>query len=177
MMEISDKINAALIEQITTAFQGVTRGKGVSLHEADVIDAYGSSKERAKARRLDTDTRWQDVPDADIEQYHWILSFLDLQGFHYYVPAYMVWSLKYYKTSESASSDRIIYALDLYLSTSKEMIEFRQSRFAVFTPEQCAAICGFLRFMAEHNDGYADGKAASEALEGYWGQFCPSEPV
>ncbi len=171
MSKASDNINTALIEQIAAAFQDVTRGAGVSLHEADVIDAYGSSKERAKARRLDTEICWQDVPEADIEQFDWILSFLDPQGFHYYVPAYMVWSLKYYKTSDSASSDSIIYAFNHYLSTSRGMKEWHQERFAVFTPEQSAAICGFLRYMAEQGDDFANSDAASQALAEYWGQF------
>ena len=55
-----------LIDEITSAFQDVRRGNGVTLHEATVIDSYGSMEERAKARKKDTERRWQDVPDRDI---------------------------------------------------------------------------------------------------------------
>ncbi len=47
----------AVIAAIRASFADVPR-HGVSLHEASVIDAYGSADERAAARLLDTDTHW-----------------------------------------------------------------------------------------------------------------------
>jgi len=44
--EASDTI----IEAIRTAFAGVPRG-AITLHEAEVIDSYGSAEERATAVR------------------------------------------------------------------------------------------------------------------------------
>jgi hypothetical protein len=55
-----------LIEEIHLAFDGVSREHGVSLRESLVIDDYGSSEERAEAKKQDTETRWQDVPDQHI---------------------------------------------------------------------------------------------------------------
>ncbi len=101
-----------LIAQIRKAFDNVTRLGGVSLHEADVIDSYGSQKEREVARKLDLDRFWWEVPHADIERYPWILSFLDATGFRYYIPAYMTWALTQYEDSGSLSLDMTIYALD-----------------------------------------------------------------
>ena len=55
-----------VIAEIDKAFDGVKRG-AVTLHEADVIDRYRSDKECKAARAQDTEGRWQDVPEADIE--------------------------------------------------------------------------------------------------------------
>jgi len=38
------------VNQIADAFADVSLGNGVSLREADVIDAYGTDDERASAR-------------------------------------------------------------------------------------------------------------------------------
>lgn len=73
----------ALIEAIIEAFDGVSRGNGVTLHEAMVIDDYGSPAERAAARAQDTEDKWQDVPEDDIRFSDAVLSFLDAKGFHY----------------------------------------------------------------------------------------------
>ncbi len=177
MTDEENERKAALIELITTAFQNVVRGGGVSLHEADVIDRTGydnkNAKNRVAARRLDTDRRWQDVPDKDIEDCYNILSFLDTEGLRYYAPAYMVWALKHFKTSGSMSSDSIIYTFNPYLNTGH--YEWEMERFAVFSAEQKTAICGFLRFMSEDSDEFADEYQASQALTGYWDQFCDAE--
>lgn len=48
-------------------------------------------------------------------------------------------------------------------------------RFSIFTAEQKMAIGGFLRFMSEDSNGFADEYQASQALTGYWEQFCDAE--
>src|SRR5207245_238190 len=82
------------------------------LHEALVIDEYGSQQERSAARGLDTERSWEDVSEADIERSDSALSFLDPIGFRHYLPAYMVWTLIHYADSDSMSVDSTIYALD-----------------------------------------------------------------
>ena len=60
---------AALIEEITAAFDGVSREGGVSMSEANVIDDYGDAGERWLARLSDKDTRWQDVTDEQLRAF------------------------------------------------------------------------------------------------------------
>ncbi|MCW3095898.1 MAG: hypothetical protein JWL77_1516 [Chthonomonadaceae bacterium] len=163
--------HTALIAQIRMAFAGVTRMGGVSLHEADVIDGYGSPQQRNAARKLDTDRVWWEVPDADIERYHWILSFLDATGFRYYIPAYMTWTLAHYEHSESDSGDKTIYALDCGERRNDHKLQY----FKLFSREQSEAVCAFLRFMEDDPTGMADSGAALGALKRYWGQFCAEE--
>jgi uncharacterized protein DUF6714 len=159
---------AVVVEQIHRAFAGVGREGGVSLHEAVVIDNYGSQEERETARTLDMEATWQDIPETDIEQCDTALTFLDPIGFRYYLPAYMVWTLNHYEHSESMSVDSTIYALDYcFLFRGLAMERFRP-----FSREQSEAVCAFLHFIAEEAGGMADDTAARRALKRYWGQFC-----
>ncbi len=151
---------------ISEAFSSVTRSGGVSLHEADVIDDYGSDEDRTEARKLDRDRTWQDVPSADIERFSWVLSFMDPIGFRYYLPAYMTWALKNYRNSNSASIDHAIYSLTP--SDKVDIAEWQEERFNAFSASQAQAIKSFLHYMAKNSDGMADGDAASEALSNYW---------
>lgn len=157
----------ALISEIHAAFKEVSRGRGVSLHEARAIDNYESDLEREKARKLDTDSSWDEVPDKDIEYFHDVFSFFDEEGFRYYLPAYMIWAVKYFDVSGSCSSDNVIYNLECSpVSRGKDRLVFD-----LFDLAQCRAICRFLKFM-ESNPLHADDEAATRALQGGWGQFC-----
>ncbi len=146
----------ALIEEITAAFDGVSRENGVSFRESRVIDDYGSDEERAKARSEDTETRWQDVPDDDIYHAYACLSFLDEIGFHYYIPAFVVWFLRYMDTEDpdfaSETSGSLIYHLNL--SDDEILTDLYLSRYKFFTHEQSKAIAHFLEFVEEQEDAF-----------------------
>lgn len=165
----AETARSAVIAEITSAFDGVSREDGVTLHEADVIDDYGSDAERQKARRLDQDSRWQDVPETDIENYP-ILCFLDPKGWRYYIAAYMVWSLRHHMTSDSMSVDSTIYTFKL--SKKEDLRKWEMSRYSTLTESQSKAVCNFLRFMRDHSHGFADELVARKALKKYWGRFC-----
>lgn len=104
--DFSDKFAEDLIEQaelltlIEQAFYGVGRDDGMTLHQAVVVDDYGSEDEFVAAAKLDTETRWQDVPDEDISTNTSIFCFLDPKGFRYYLPASMSWAVKNYEHDE-----------------------------------------------------------------------------
>src|SRR5678815_5091502 len=82
-----------LIDELKATFGSVSRGTGVTLHEAEVIDDYGSDDERAAARLLDTDNSWIELPDELIADHPSILCFLDTDGFRYYLPGYLTFAL------------------------------------------------------------------------------------
>ena len=170
----------ALIEEINAAFDGVSRENGVSLSEAWVIDNYGSDEERAAARKQDTETRWQDVADEAIADGYSCLSFLGEIGFRYYIPAYMVWYMRYIDIEEpddpypySNSFEWLIYALG---GLEERDSSYRLSKFRLFTIEQSKAIARFLEFNSERqNEYYAEfeylGNNSRIALEKHWRQF------
>lgn len=158
-----------MTQRIETAFGDVRRGSGITLHEADVLDACGSEKERVKARKLDTDEKWQDVPEREIEDHPSALCFLDPEGFRYYLPAYMRWSVRNYRTSNSLSCDMTLYALAP--SGNKGVTDWNRARWEVFTRQQSEVILDYLRFMLETGKDHADSFMAELAINAYWRQF------
>jgi hypothetical protein len=161
--EKADAAGTLLIKQITKAFEGVTRDGGVSLHEARAIDDYEGEQGRAEARKKDTDCRWQDVPDEWIEYFYDVFSFFDAKGFRYYIPAYMIWVLKNYRSSPSSSVDFTIYALGIY-----EDVDDPYARFRLLNAKQSEAVCNFLKLMATHGVDWVDTRVAKKALNQYW---------
>jgi hypothetical protein len=162
---MNDALRDEIIAEITAAFSGVRRGE-ITLHEADVIDDCGSDTARRAAHARDTEKRWQDVPDADIESYSAILCFVCPESFRYYIAAYVVWSLRNYRSSRSITSDWTIYALAP--NTNKDLDERKLTRFNMFSAEQARAIRLFLEYMVEHGDGHVDATVAKLGLEVYW---------
>jgi len=108
--DFSDKFSSDLLGRdellalIEDAFIGVNRDDGITLHQAVVIDDYGTDREFIAAKIRDTEVRWQDIPDVDIATNPSIFSFLDAKGFRYYLPAYMSWSVKNFENTRYDSS-------------------------------------------------------------------------
>jgi hypothetical protein len=100
-----------LLDLIRDAFGDVALGDGISLHEARAIDNYCTLEKRREARAKDTEESWQQIPDAVIEEHYDIFPFLDAKGFRYLLPAYMCWTVRYLKKSQSNTSEFIVYAL------------------------------------------------------------------
>lgn len=92
--DFSDSVRDELIAEIIAAFDGVSREDGTTLHEAESIDNRESGEENRAARRLDSEQRWQDVPDIAINACCSALSFMDAKGFRYYIPAFLRFGLK-----------------------------------------------------------------------------------
>lgn len=55
--------------------------------------------------------RWQDIPERLIAVENATLSFVSAEGFQYLIPAYMIWTLKYFEDGD-ISVDSTIFALD-----------------------------------------------------------------
>lgn len=165
--DLIDTMNA-----ITSAFAGVSREGGVSLHETRVLDDCGSDAERAKARAKDTEINWQDVPDSDIEKPDLSLNFLDPVGFRYYIPAYMMWELRLILDERSVDCNTHCAAIfALTLDEKKDMQEWQMARFEAFTTQQLRAINRFLRFYTMYGDDDFQKNYAQEALDQYWSKW------
>ncbi|MBV9787195.1 MAG: hypothetical protein JOZ51_03410 [Chloroflexi bacterium] len=170
--DMSERLNL----EIREAFAEVTRGAGVTLHEADVLDLYGSNEERLAARQLDTDRHWYEVPDDLIARKSSALSFLDAAGFRYYLPAYLSWTLRNYDSSDSNSIHSLLF--DLALRPWQEDRTHHEStaraRFGLLTTIQSQVVCRALRFLVAYCYPCVDTKLAQTALDQYWGDFCPA---
>lgn len=167
MQETDKEIRQRIIAEIERAFTDVRRGNGITLHQARALDDYRDEIEQAQARRKDTDARWQDIPDTRIEKLADTLAFLDPEGFRYYIPAFMIWALRHYETSDSFAGDAAAYIFGV-----NPLAEDNMDRFRLFTPRQTAAIAHFLEYFAYCADSnHTDNETAQKALDAYWRQF------
>jgi hypothetical protein len=156
---------AALVAEISAAFDGVSREGGTTLHEAEAIDDRKSPEEQCAARRLDPETQWQDVPDADIFACCSALSFLNETGFRYYIPAFMSYSLRHWGDDWNGILNSCEYhLLHDYPKSLRQSDPASIARKYRFTDAQSKAVARFLRFIIDIDETKAD-RATVEAVE------------
>jgi hypothetical protein len=137
-----------IIEMIRCAFDGVPRGQGITLHEAEVLDDYGTEEDRENARRQDNEERWQDIPQKSLSLFtYWM--YLDYEALRYYLPAVMISLLE---SAESGEYDNDASQSVLPLVDPRDVGRGHGEDFDVeglikkcaFTPKQVEAIYFFL---------------------------------
>jgi len=161
-------LGSAPLDEIARAFDGVPRGE-ITVREAEVIDVYGPMEERAAARAGDTETRWQDVPDADVRACNTALCHVDPVSWRYYIARYMTWSLLHFETDSSMSADAIIYTFDV-ATDSPVLTAYAHERFQLLDRAQSEVVARFLRYMSTRED-FADARVAKKAMGKYWDRF------
>lgn len=147
LAHLSESEAATLVQQLLSkAFQEVNRIGGVSLHQTEVRDYYGSAEELQAASLLDTDHHWAEVQDSWIEVFSSSggLCFFDPIGLRYYLPAYMDWYIRKGKTHDSGIAEMLLLTLT---SAHVHNMTFDQ----LFTPDQLTAIKNFLAYVAAHS--------------------------
>ena len=153
-----------IITAIEEAFAGVARG-AVTLHEAEIIDDYGTEAERLHARTYDPEVNWRDVPDSSIQECPAALSFVDPVSWRFYLPAYMRFGLRHLRDPRNSAIDHAIYSLDG--GGTPQRGEFTLERFRTLNEAQARAVRRFLIFASENGD-HCDDRVAKDALEAYW---------
>jgi hypothetical protein len=86
-----------LLDSIERAFHGVELGDGVSLHEATVVDDYGTPAQRLAARKSDEKRDWRkliDDPELLRSCRLGALSFFDAAGLKFHLPACLSQAVK-----------------------------------------------------------------------------------
>jgi len=162
-----------LIDELKATFASVSRGTGVTLHEAEVIDDYGSDAEREAARKLDTDNSWTELSHELIAAHPSVLSFLDVQGLRYYLPAYLTFALQDLVEWDGPTPNVSSALVISHLVVSEEFREHQLERFRSFSAAESEVICSVLRFVAANFSWLSND--AQEALSAYWGKFCTGE--
>jgi hypothetical protein len=152
-----------LIVLIDDAFADVQIEDGTTLHEADLEGCYLDDSGRIAARVRDTGVDWRDVPDRKIELFGSALSFFDVKGWRFYIPAYMIWTLKNWRTTRSITADSVICDFTLEPISEKTYAP----RFASLNTRQASVVAEFLQFFCDYS-GEAD---ADRAMASYWYQF------
>ena len=158
--EKAEKIIAAIYQ----AFGNVLRGGGVSLREGDALDSYANDELLKQARALDNDLHWWEIPAEQLEQFHTALSFMDAEGFRYYIPAYMTHALRTCEGGSLSIDAALVSLFPLHSSAS--------DRYALLNHDQKKCIAQFLWFMTtETNDRWSNKLEvynATRALEDFW---------
>lgn len=155
-MAIDPDVVQAAIGEIEAAFSGLNPPSDAQvLHpqcmdDGDVTDFYGQ-----RDRRL--------LSDRTIIANYAAPSFFSAVALQYYMPAFMIWSLRHHDTIEYAP-ESTIRAFDP-TSSGPTLYEFQVSKYALFNEQQRAAVVRFLEALAPDPDL---GLIAREALTNYW---------
>lgn len=123
----------AVIELVRVAFRAVPRPT-CTLADAAVADAWGDERYRFR----EVDQRWEDIPDECIERTSTAFCFLPTTSWSYYIPPYMVYSIRHAFKTDTA--EHLVFTLTP--AASPGLAAFRRS----LTPEQRHAVSSFLNF-------------------------------
>lgn len=157
---MSNSIEDQLIKNIWYAFETVTLEDGISLNMAEYYDS-AVNKEYLEKAEFDERVSWQAIADKTLEQFIRPFTFTDPKGYRFYLPAYMIWTIRRHTGSTSILSDSTIYALRPdHLVFEQGNVDF----YEWFTAEQLDCIIAFLKYCTE-NDRTLDSRVAKENLQ------------
>ncbi|MFZ4575211.1 MAG: DUF6714 family protein [Phycisphaerales bacterium] len=172
-MELSDVERAerdGLIASIHDAFAGVTRGeRGISWSECIAIDDHAPDDVCAAARQSEQDSQWsQLVDDQNWQPFSGCggFSFINAEGFRYYLPPTMIRFLRGDNTE--GYPGLLIRVIERFTDGHLRPL---------WSEAQLRSIACFIAFMARHDDQTlwlpGDLNPWTEALEGQWGRYLP----
>lgn len=114
--------------------------------ECIVNDYGGNDLERKQIREeFSRYESWQDVPRELLLQERDALPLFEPQGFRFYLPAYMLFTIEDYDGADTIP-ESIVYLLTLP-EAGTEFYEFVRERLALFSEEERQAILHFLEYL------------------------------
>ena len=135
-----------LLGIIDVAFRDVMLEMGISIYIADVGAGPGSYNPLLE----DCSTvDWRLLTNEQLESAQSTLIHTDIEGFRFYLPAYMTWTVRNHRISDNWICDHTIYSLN---PKDQPFLQF-------FTAEQNDAVIRFLDYCAE-NEQTVDGMIA-----------------
>lgn len=158
MAEITDAIEAA--------FGDAALADGLSLHQAEALDHLQLPEVVRRARGLDTEERWQDIPDEKVEEFHFALTYLDPEGLRFHLPRYMVYALEH-PGLDNPAVDAAVYACDFGDEIGEDVL----AQFNAMSRSQMQVIARFLVHVAESGEESYDSLVAAMAIELFWYRF------
>lgn len=161
-----------LTKEIERAFN-VCESPATCLCQYALTDRYGMSGEITLAQweqagRQRVDSKWQDIPDSEIEQCGCLLAHMQATEFAYYLPLYMRYALKC--IDESIWQTDVIGSFVFSLSPSKKYPVCYAHQLAQLVLLDCSqrrVVVRFLHFVSVQADDVQRPDAV-KALEGYW---------
>ena len=153
-----------LIKAIETAFDGVQLSDSdPTLADCIMAEDWFSeeSKEIAKGKDLRTD--WKNIQDEWIEKYDFAFSFGNQFTTQFLLPAYLIWILKYARSTDSSTPDRTIYEIS-DLCKDKQIDEQGKRKIDCLSAPQLSCIKKFLKYMINQHPNHCHLEAAEKAL-------------
>lgn len=155
-MALDPEVVVTTVTAIEAAFADLSPpGDDALLHpqcmdDNDVAEFYGEPD-------------WRDLSETFLLRNYAAPSFFSAEAFRYYLPAFMVWSLKNAESPEYLA-EATLRAFDPG-PEGAPLHAFQVSKFALFDPAQRTAIAAFLKAFR----GEAElGEIAQAALSHYW---------
>lgn len=161
-----------LISEIELAFTGVAR-PATSLRQFLLTDRYGMSREITNREWQQTaservDSKWQDIPDSEIQECECLLAHMQAEDFYYYLPAYMRHAVKH--VDKPLWETDIIGSVVFSLSPSAQdpdSYAYQVAQFTSLNSIQKRVIVLFLNFVSTKADP-VQRPYSDKALEQYW---------
>jgi hypothetical protein len=162
-----DERRRQLLEHIERAFSGVQLGDGVSMHESEAIDNYGTAEERRIAREPDEKEDWRRLVDhPDLTLYFSIayagLCFLDAPGLRFHLPACL------YRAVRDIDKDDIYDMFESMCYLLLDPDEYNRNRLAILSGGQRACVRACLVYFRDMVESHAE--ELDRAIIGYWSQ-------
>jgi hypothetical protein len=150
---------AELVRIIQEAFRDVKLDDGVSLNMTEYYDSGGSAKHFEQLAKDDERDDWQKIDDKMLEAFTVTFSFTDWKGFRFYLPAYMIWTVKY-PERPSIIGDSTVFSLDpgSILALKGRPVD------EILNKQQIEAAVLFLEYCAEDSD-HRDTKVVARRLK------------
>lgn len=155
-MALDPQAVEAAVAAIEQAFAGLTvPGDDALLHpqcmdDGDIAEFYGAPD-------------WRELPDELLIRSYAAPAFFSAAAFRYYLPAFMLWSLRHAESPEYLA-EATLRAFDPGAPT-EPLHDFQVSKFALFDANQRRAVVRFLEVLSRDDNL---GPLAEAALRGYW---------
>ena len=158
-----------LKEVIRIAFRNVKLDGGVSLRQAKVMDNYGEGANNKEFKTLpeqEITNNWEAIPDEIISQ-HCYLSHLDAKGFRYYIPAFMLSSLREPEFSDTLGST--IFAL---YPKKDDLWDYKMMHYSLLDAQQRSAVAQFLSSLPQLVDlSPEEQRMIERAIRNFWHEY------
>ncbi len=142
-----------LLDSISAAFPADATHTALSLRQADEIDSYSSPTSDVLP------TSWRVVPEQELEAHHWGFTHLDATSWHFYLPAFLTYSVCHLSRGES-----LVIADCL---SNLRPPDRTPSRFNTLSDCQRQTVVSVLEFLAFDSESEFTADAC-QVLEEYW---------
>lgn len=148
-----------LADSIKKAFQETTHpGFG------NVVEpGFACDTERIEVANLYASVAWSELSFGFVDSARWTVSFLTIQGFRYYLPAFLLGALH---PRGGDVLDSVLYRLRAPAWRSLSLEDWAQGMDG-FSREQRDVVVEFLQWCKDHEDAFIRRDAAA-ALATYW---------